>query len=184
MMQLTDEFEHSFLLFETEFGEGELICASEIKQLLDSQSNLQLDLVILQACHSENVGEVFRQKGAKHVICINQDRSVLDEAAITFSENLYKNLFRGQTICAAFNHAVEQAKVVLGRDKEHEAEKDSMFILKLAGSRESNASKRNHKCKRIVDPGKTPEGPLKCLSDHVFFKKLPHYDEKIAKYRS
>ena len=72
---------------------------------------------------------------------------MLDEASITFSENLYKNLFRGETICAAFNHAVEQAKVVLGRDKEHEAEKDSMFMLLR-----SDDSKR-HVCKRISKPG-------------------------------
>lgn len=31
----------------------------------------------------------------------------------------------------AFDHAVEQAKVVLGRDKEHEAEKDRLFKLLL-----------------------------------------------------
>ena len=76
----------------------------------------KLDLVVLQACHSEVIGSVFQKYCASHVICINQDKPVLDVASIEFTRNLYKNLFNGELICNAFDNAVEQAKVVLGRD--------------------------------------------------------------------
>lgn len=58
------------LLLETASGDAQLLSAREIKQKL-SNSVLMLDLVILQACHSEVVGRVFQQKYAKYVICIN-----------------------------------------------------------------------------------------------------------------
>ena len=76
----------------------------------------KLDLVVLQACHSEVIGNVFQKYYASHVICIHQDKPVLDVASIKFTHNLYKNLFNGELICNAFYNAVEQAKVVLGRD--------------------------------------------------------------------
>ena len=38
-------------------------------------------------------------------------------------------MFAGESICMAFDHAVEQAKLVLGRGNEHEAEKEKMFKL-------------------------------------------------------
>ena len=48
----------SFLLFETEKGEGRFISAEEIKKLLKNKKHM-IDLVILQACHSEIIGRVF-----------------------------------------------------------------------------------------------------------------------------
>ena len=86
-----------------------------------------LDLVVLQACHSEIVGRVFQKHCARHVICIDQDRAVLDDASIKFTKNLYKNLLSGETICMAFDHAVSQAKIALGKGREHE----TLRIFKL-----------------------------------------------------
>ena len=65
------------------------------------------------------------------MICIDQDRSVLDEASITFTQNLYKNLLSGESICMAFSSAVGQAKLVLGKGNEHEAEEEKLFKLLL-----------------------------------------------------
>lgn len=65
------------------------------------------------------------------MICIDQNKSVLDEVSITFTQNLYKNLLSGHTVCLAFRNALAQVKLVLGRGNEHEAEEDKMFKLLL-----------------------------------------------------
>ena len=77
------EQERNFLIFETPTVEGRLISAAEIKKLiLDKLDKEQptIDLVILQACHSEIIGKVFREHCAKHVICINQKSKVQETA--------------------------------------------------------------------------------------------------------
>lgn len=87
------------------------------------------------------------------MICIDQDRSVLDEASIKFTQNLYKNLLSGESICMAFDHAVGQAKLVLGRGKEHEAEKEKLFKLLLHENHPSNKnaySQPKHHCRFVV----------------------------------
>ena len=90
----------------------------------------------------------------------------------------------------AFDHAVEQAKLVLGRGNEHEAEKDKLFkLLKYeehasrmtAFSRQRN--KTPHVCRYVNKNGSIPSGPMQCLSNHVFIKNLPPYLAMEAKYR-
>lgn len=119
----------SYLLFETPGGEAELVSAKQLKSILETEAVPMIDLVILQACHSEIVGKVFQRCCARHVICINKDRAVLDQASIKFTRNLYQNLLSGMQVCAAFNSAVDQTKVVLGRELEHESEKNKLFML-------------------------------------------------------
>ena len=72
MSQASDpdaELELVALLLETDEGEGQLLSAKELKQKLSS-SHAMLDLIILQACHSEKIGRVFQEKYAHNVICI------------------------------------------------------------------------------------------------------------------
>ena len=64
------ELKMNYLLFETDRGEGELVSAAQIKNLLKNNCPM-LDLVVLQACHSEIVGRVFQEHCARHVICID-----------------------------------------------------------------------------------------------------------------
>lgn len=63
---------------------------------------LDLDLVVLQACHSEVIGRIFQKKVARHVICISKDRKVLDDTSIAFTHRLYERLFAGEKVCKAF----------------------------------------------------------------------------------
>ena len=39
---------------------------------------------------------------SSHVICIKEERAVLDEASVKFTRNLYMNLMSGQSVCYAF----------------------------------------------------------------------------------
>ena len=72
MSQASDpdaELELVSLLLETDEGDGQLLSAKELKQKLSS-SHAMLDLIILQARHSEKIGRVFQEKYAHNVICI------------------------------------------------------------------------------------------------------------------
>ena len=49
-------------------------------------------------------------------------------------------MLSGESICMAFNNAVGQAKLVMGRGNEHEAEKETLFKLLLHEKHSSHES--------------------------------------------
>ena len=70
------------------------------------RNDCQLDFVVVATCHSEFVGRIFQQAGAKHVICIKNSEEVEDDAVITFTDQFYGMLFEQQMkICQAFEWA-------------------------------------------------------------------------------
>lgn len=82
--------EHSFLIFEDD-GQADSLSALELKKCLQQRPDSlpRLELVLLMACHSEVIGNVFQENCANHVICVNKGKAVLDEASIEFTTNLY-----------------------------------------------------------------------------------------------
>ena len=83
----------NFLLFESYEGKGELISAKQIRKLLE-KSQQKLNIVIIAACDSEYIGKVFLKNGARHVICVKQERFMLDDAASKFASRFYSNVFQ------------------------------------------------------------------------------------------
>ena len=66
----------------------------------------ELDVVFVAACDSEDIGRIFQNNGAKHVICVESKRFVLDEAAIMFTKKFYDELFsKKSNVCTAFDRA-------------------------------------------------------------------------------
>ena len=65
-----------------------------------------LDLVFVAACKSDFVGRIFQKTGAKHVICVKQEKEILDNAAIAFTKSFYYQVFIKQNICDAFERAL------------------------------------------------------------------------------
>lgn len=57
------------------------------------QNKCELEFVFVATCHSEFVGKIFQEAGAKHVICIVQDKEVRDDAVITFTDTFYSMIF-------------------------------------------------------------------------------------------
>ena len=89
------------LLFETENGDGILISQRELNKIL-KQAITKIKLVFVAACMSQFVGEIFQQCDVPHVICSQQGKSILDQAAVSFATFFYKILLSGETICQAF----------------------------------------------------------------------------------
>lgn len=112
-----------FLLFETDEGDSQLISRTQLKNLLDT-TKANLDFVFVASCHSEFVGRIFLEAGAKHVICIDHKQEVDDNAVITFTEAFYDSIFsNAMDVCKAFLNA----KVVVSIT--HNSEESNMFRL-------------------------------------------------------
>ena len=80
--------QHFYLVLE-EDGRADSFSAFDLKNTDRPKGLPNIELVLLMVCHSEVVGNVFLEKCANHVICVNKDKAVLDEATIVFTTSLY-----------------------------------------------------------------------------------------------
>lgn len=118
MMRLTPENERRFLLLESCCGHGKLVSEKTLDSIIKKKM-ATLNVVFVAACQSEFVGSIFHKCGAKHVICVKQNKHVLDDAAIHFTKSFYRSLFNQGEVCVAF----EEAKFDVGtKYKKHEAD--------------------------------------------------------------
>ena len=100
-------------MFEKQSGEGELVSQKSLNKIV-KKAVASLELVFVAACDSEFIGNIFHKSGARHVICVKQGKHVLDEAAIFFTNRLYKKLFNSCKICDAFIEAKEEVEYNFG----------------------------------------------------------------------
>ena len=80
-------------MFETKSGEGDLVKSTKLQKFIKKKIP-SLDLVFLAACNSEFIGNIFRESGARHVVCVKSEKYVLDEAAIVFTKTFYQKLIQ------------------------------------------------------------------------------------------
>ena len=64
----------------------------QIKNHMDKAEN-KLEFVMISACHSEQIGEVFLNEGVPHVICVDKTMPVPDEIALEFNKIFYRKVF-------------------------------------------------------------------------------------------
>ena len=66
------------------------------------------EFVFIAACNSEQIGYMFLEAGAKHVVCINTDETVSDKAIREFIIYFYDYLLvKDLRPCEAFKKAKE-----------------------------------------------------------------------------
>ena len=63
------------------------------------------DLVILSACHSEEIGHALHNCGVPRVIAVRKDVGVTDQACNVFMTSLIAGLVAGETLTNAFTRA-------------------------------------------------------------------------------
>jgi len=107
------------LLFEDHLGKGVYFWETEIQKVLQeatrNRHHLRLDFVVINSCHSENIGKAFAQQGADHVICITRLKTLNDKAAVLFSRTFYGHLFNSKhSICEAYHSAVNSVTKMFG----------------------------------------------------------------------
>ena len=106
--------------------------------------------MFVAACDSENVGRIFQRNGAKHVVCVEQGRFVLDKAAIQFTKTFYDLLFNGEQICTAFDQAKRGVSITFT--------KEEASLFKLLKEHDVKVS-----CESLQE---FEEGDWQCLSYH------------------
>jgi len=125
-----------WLVLENEDGSGQLISSQKLKMILDV-CNSKLEVVFLSSCYSESEAEVLLNAGAKHVVCIQKTKKVMDEACIKFSRSFYQALFSEcRTPCESFNIAQQTLSISQGLEGQ-----SALFIMKTR-----NSIKEEHKC--------------------------------------
>jgi hypothetical protein len=67
--------------------------------------NHKIEIVVLMACESEEVGRAIAREGVPHVICVMNQ--ILDSDAIKFAIAFYESLAEGLTV----SHAVDSARM-------------------------------------------------------------------------
>ncbi len=80
------------MLFETDEGDSQLVSRNQLKKLIE-RTEAELDFVFVASCHSEFVGRIFLEAGVKHVICIDHNFEVEDDAVMTFTDAFYDSIF-------------------------------------------------------------------------------------------
>ena len=81
----------------------------------------------MASCHSEFAGKIFLASGAKHVICVDYDYKIADEAVLKFTETFYELIFEGESVCDAFDHARDSVAFDI-KDSELEASKFKILL--------------------------------------------------------
>ena len=62
------------------------------------------------------MGRIFIEAGVPHVICIDQNQTILDKAAIEFSKFFYDEVFDTyRNICDAYKYAKEKVEQAYGK---------------------------------------------------------------------
>ncbi|CDW73918.1 sh2 domain containing protein [Stylonychia lemnae] len=104
------------LIFEEQNGGvSQFLFEKDLKQIL-SQYPSDLQFVVVASCHSENCGLIFKKAGASHVICIQQNKQLNDEVAITFSRTFYTNVFASNlSICQAYQVSLNHIEMMYGQ---------------------------------------------------------------------
>ena len=92
-----------YLCFEDE-GKLARLYSEDLKKIL-LELNFKTRIIFVNACHSEEVAQVFYEAGAPCVIAIQSELKIEDVIAQKFSENLYLQLLEGKTIGEAFKNA-------------------------------------------------------------------------------
>ena len=63
------------LILEDPCGKSDVYFEKDLKTISNFSHN-KFEVVVVSACHSENIGKVFLNAGAKHVICILKDEEI------------------------------------------------------------------------------------------------------------
>ena len=97
-----NEGENSSLILEDAVGIARKFSEEDLNIAFSNQKVAPCQLALLNACHSARLAEAFVKVNVPHVIAINADDRILDEAARCFSRRLYQGLFNLESVQNCF----------------------------------------------------------------------------------
>lgn len=97
----SDQF---YLCFENSNGELDRLFAADLKDILN-RFETKVQLVFVNACHSEAVARVFVEAGVPYVIAVQSQLQISDTFAKRFANEFYDYIFDGKSVRDAFKLA-------------------------------------------------------------------------------
>jgi hypothetical protein len=123
----------SWIALETEGGHAAIL--QSFRSLLATvvstrpDARLPVDLVFLNVCNSEGLGEFLVSAGAQHVVCVRNGCKVADDAGPPFVNEFYRQIAAGSTVEAAFSLAKERLASAPNLPTAVRASQSDMFVL-------------------------------------------------------
>ena len=97
-----------YICFEKSNGELDKLYAEDIKEILDKLQT-KVQLVFVNACHSEPIASVFAEAGVPCVIGVQSQLQIADYFARKFAQGFYNFIFDGIAVGEAFNLSLVSA---------------------------------------------------------------------------
>ncbi|CAI2383959.1 unnamed protein product [Moneuplotes crassus] len=170
-MQFKDK--GNILLLEDECGMADYLFEKDLKKLVDmtkarKEFSFHYEVVFLSSCYSELTSAIFLNSGARHVICIQKDKTISDKASLRFSKVFYETLFaKKYSVCKAFKIAKDDIRTLIN------ATEANKFLILI----NENANKnKKHKCFPI---SKLKDGNLTKIGKMPLFDSVPSIVENF-----
>ena len=157
-----------YLAFENEKLEQEECDTKQLRELIEEveKPKGKLELVFVNACHSEEVGKVFIDSGVENVIAVQSDLQIRDSVAQVFSELFYERLFSGMGIKHSFDYAMTNVK--------NRCEKKDIFSCCCAHKHDPNCewweSRQNNENQRYAHERHLPTCMCPRAKEHIHKK--------------
>ena len=89
-------------IFFENYGAAVEFPKEHVARLVTNQFGSTFQLVLVSACYSKLVGEAVAAAGVHHVVCVDEQEAILDDAALAFTEAFTFALASGRTVRMAF----------------------------------------------------------------------------------
>ena len=99
------------LLLEDKAGKARRFSVEELNTLLTSRSVAPCQVAVLNACHSAGLARALIGAEVPHIVAVNPEERVLDEAARCFAQTFYQALFNGWSVLESFEQGRSALKV-------------------------------------------------------------------------
>lgn len=134
-----------------------------------TETDTGIQLAFVSACMSQRSGEALVKAGIPHVIAVDANQRVLDQAAKCFLQHFYQSIFSGRTVRKAFQTA--QVAVQSNPSITNTDEAKKFLLLPLNGDHDK------------VIFNKLPDGTLHDYSPPLPYAAVPALPDKFA-YRN
>jgi hypothetical protein len=90
------------LVVEDQYGVAADLTAQDLGNYIRALGRVPCAIAVLNACYSERLAETLIEAGVNHVIAVNANQAVLDDACRQFSAVFYPRLFKLKNVRTAF----------------------------------------------------------------------------------
>ena len=88
-----------------------------MKKIIEGIKECKIHTLILSLCHSEEISQIFIEKGVKNIICIEKHCGISEKYMNEFEKIFYEEIFKkNQNIKEIFDSSINNVKLKLNCD--------------------------------------------------------------------